>query len=140
RSCSKARTGTARSCRRSGPPTTPRGRRPTGSQRLARSWTSSLRSPQSDDVPLSLVVHGGPSRLENGMRTLLVGVATAALIASGTSVALAQDDTPAESRQCQNAKIAEGEALAAHRDAEKAERDFRKAAQDGDDSVKGADD
>lgn len=53
------------------------------------------------------------------------------LVGTGGNFAFATPETGPDSRACVNAKIAEGEALAALKAAEKDERQFKKAAEDG---------
>lgn len=76
------------------------------------------------------------------MKKLVVPAAVLAGLVMTVSVGFAQTavaDTGADSSACAKARIAEGEALAAFRVAEKAEKDFRNAAKDGTGAVEGTD-
>jgi hypothetical protein len=71
-------------------------------------------------------------------KTLLVAAAVLATAVMTAPAALAEDTGP-DTSACAKARIAEGEALAAFRTAEKAEKDFRNAAKDGTGAVEGTD-
>jgi len=76
------------------------------------------------------------------VKKLVVPAAALALSLMTVGVGLAQadtSDTGADSSACAKARIAEGEALAAFRAAEKVEKDFRAAAKDGTGAVEGTD-